>query len=110
MRPEYDFTGGVRGKYVRARKENGYTIRVYNADDTFAETHVVGEKTIILVPDVSECFPDSQAVNHALRTLLSLVPEKRKAAQSVSEKSDGTPTLVGLRPAEAGAAKISDSL
>jgi hypothetical protein len=53
---------------------------VYNADGTFTETHVLGEKTVVLAPDVSEYFPDSEAVNHALRTLLSLVPEKRKAA------------------------------
>ena len=79
VRPEYDFTGGVRGKYARELRENGYTIRVYNADGTFTETHVLGEKTVVLAPDVSEYFPDSQAVNHALRTLLSLVPEKRKA-------------------------------
>ena len=80
MRPEYDFTGGVRGKYARELREHGYTIRVYNADGTFTETRVLGEKTVVLKPDVSEYFPDSQAVNHALRTLLSLVPEKRKAA------------------------------
>ncbi len=80
MRPEYDFTGGVRGKYARELRENGYTIRVYNADGTFTETRVLGEKTVVLESDVSEYFPDSQAVNHALRTLLSLVPEKRKTA------------------------------
>jgi hypothetical protein len=80
MRREYEFKGGVRGKYARELRENGYTIRVYNADGTFAETRVLGEKTVILAPDVSEYFPDSQAVNHALRTLLSLVPEKRKTA------------------------------
>ncbi len=80
MRPEYDFTGGVRGKYARELRENGYTIRVYNADGTFTETRVLDEKTVVLESDVSEYFPDSQAVNHALRTLLSLVPEKRKTA------------------------------
>ncbi len=79
MRPEYDFTGGVRGKYARELRENGYTIRVYNADGTFTETRVLGERTIVLESDVSEYFPDLQAVNHALRTPLSLVPEKRKA-------------------------------
>jgi len=68
-----------RGKYARELRENGYTIRAYNADGTFTETHVLGEKTVVLEPDVSEYFPDSQAVNHALRTLLSLVPDKRKA-------------------------------
>ena len=80
MRPEYDFTGGVRGKYARELRKNGYTIRVYNADGTFTETRVLGEKTVVLEPDVSEYFPDSQAVNHALRALLSVVPEKRKTA------------------------------
>ena len=80
MRPEYDFTGGVRGKYARELRENGYMIRVYNTDGTFTETRVLGEKTVVLESDVSEYFPDSQAVNHALRTLLSLVPDKRTAA------------------------------
>jgi len=80
MRPKYDFTGGVRGKYARELRENGYMIRVYNADGTFTETRVLGEKTVILEPDVLEYFPDSQAVNHALRTLLSLVPDKSKVA------------------------------
>ncbi len=80
MRPEYDFTSGVRGKYARELRENGYSIRVYSADGKFTEIHVLGEKTVVLAPDVSEYFPDSETVNHALRTLLSLVPEKRKAA------------------------------
>jgi len=80
MRPEYDFTSGVRGKYARDLRENGYTIRVYNADGTFTETRVLGEKTVVLEPDVSAYFPDSQAVNNALRTLVSLIPDKRKAA------------------------------
>ena len=54
MRPEYDFTGGVRGKYARELRKNGYTIRVYNADGTFTETRVLGEKTVVLEPDVSD--------------------------------------------------------
>jgi hypothetical protein len=43
MRPEYDFTGGVRGKYARGLRKNGYTVRVYNADGTFTETRIVRE-------------------------------------------------------------------
>ncbi len=80
LRPEYDFSGGVRGKYAKTLKENGYTIRVYHRDGTFTETHVLGEKTIALEPDVQEYFPDSKAVNRALRTLISLIPDKRKSA------------------------------
>ncbi len=78
MRPEYDFSGGVRGKYAKAIRENGYTIRVYEADGTFTEKCVAGENTVTLAPDVREYFPTSRAVNRALRTLIALVPEKRK--------------------------------
>jgi hypothetical protein len=77
MRAEYDFTGGVRGKYAAALREDGYTIQEYNTDGTFTETRVLGEKTVTLAPDVWEYFPSSQAVNHALRTLISLIPEKQ---------------------------------
>ena len=50
MRPEYDFTGGVRGKYAKR----------------FAE----GTNVVILEPDVAERFPNSEAVNKALRKLI----------------------------------------
>lgn len=49
MRDHYEFSGGVRGKYA-AR---------------FAESSNV----VVLAPDVAELFPDSVAVNEALRTL-----------------------------------------
>ena len=78
IRPEYDFSKGVRGKYAKALRENGYTIRVYHADGTFTEKRVLGEKTILLEPDVSEYFPNSKSVNRVLRTLISILPEKRK--------------------------------
>jgi hypothetical protein len=76
MQPEYDFSGGIRGKYARTLKENGYTIRIYHPDGTFSERLVLGEKTIILDADVWEHFSSSDAVNNALRTLISLVPQK----------------------------------
>ncbi len=81
MLPEYDFSGGVRGKYAKTLREQGYTIRVYQADGTYTETRVLGEKTVVLEPDVWEYFPDSQAVNRALRALIAIAPEKRKAAK-----------------------------
>jgi hypothetical protein len=79
MRPEYDFSGGVRGKYARALRGQGYTIRVYEADGSYTETRVLGEKTVVLEPDVWEYFPNSQAVNEALRALIAIVPGKQKA-------------------------------
>ena len=51
MRDEYDFTGGVRGR--------------------FYEEYVKGTNTILLDPDVAEVFHDSEAVNQALRTLIA---------------------------------------
>ena len=79
MRPEYDFTGGVRGKHYKVLREEGCIIRIYNDNGTVTERHVAGERTVILEPDVYEYFPNSQAVNQALRTLISLVPEERLA-------------------------------
>ncbi|MDM8537690.1 hypothetical protein QUF70_13110 [Desulfobacterales bacterium HSG17] len=76
MRPEYDFSKGVRGKYAKTLKEDGYTIRIYHDDGTFSERRVLGQKTIVLDNDVWEHFPSSDAVNNALRTLISLVPNK----------------------------------
>ena len=76
MLPEYDFTGkkGVRGKYYLARQK-GYTVRIHNEDGSVTETHY--GPTIILEPDVATYFPDSESVNNALRTLISILPKKQ---------------------------------
>jgi len=50
MRPEYDFTGAVRGKYYERFRQ--------------------GSNVILLDPDVSAAFPTSASVNQALRTLM----------------------------------------
>lgn len=52
MRPEYDFLGGVRGKYYEAYKQS---------------TNIV-----VLDPDVEEVFRDSASVNKALRLLTKI--------------------------------------
>ncbi len=83
IRPEYDFSGGIRGKYAKTLKKNGYTIRVYHADGTYTEKRVLGEKTVVLEPDVWEYFQDSEAVNHALRTLIGLVLSKPKNKEAM---------------------------
>ncbi|MDM8522204.1 hypothetical protein QUF80_02435 [Desulfococcaceae bacterium HSG8] len=77
MRSEYDFSGAVRGKYAGRLIEDGYITRIYHTDGTFSERRVPGEKTVILDEDVWEYFPSSDAVNNALRTLISLVPDKQ---------------------------------
>lgn len=52
MRPEYDFSDGVRGKYYEAYKQS---------------TNI-----IVFEPDVAEVFRDSAAVNEALRLLTKI--------------------------------------
>ncbi len=61
MRTEYDFRGGVRGKYA-ARYRRGTNI-------------------IVLDPDVAEVFGTSESVNRALRALLEIrsrLPRSRR--------------------------------
>jgi hypothetical protein len=53
MRPEYDFSNAVRG--------------------VTAARYAQGTNVVLLDPDVAQLFPDSRAVNEALRTLTRLV-------------------------------------
>ena len=79
MLPEYDFRRGVRGKHARAYRQ-GHTVRVRHPDGTTTVQYFTpAEGAVILEPDVQEYFPDSQAVNRALRTLIELIPSKRRA-------------------------------
>ncbi|MEI2611179.1 MAG: hypothetical protein V9G20_21315 [Candidatus Promineifilaceae bacterium] len=54
---------------------------------TYRETRVLEEQTIVLEPDVQEYFPDSEAVNRALRSLIALIPQKRKRSRTVRKAS-----------------------
>lgn len=51
MRPEYDLSGGVRGKYY--------------------ERYKAGTNVVLLEPDIARVFHDSATVNEALRRYLS---------------------------------------
>jgi len=50
MRSEYDFSGGVRGKY--------------------AAQYAAGTNIVRLEPDIAAVFPDSESVNAALRMVM----------------------------------------
>jgi hypothetical protein len=77
MLPEYDFRGGVRGKHTCALQQ-GYTIKVQHLDGSTTVQHFnLPEGAVMLEPDVQEYFPDAESVNHALRTLIELIPSKR---------------------------------
>lgn len=53
MLEEYDFSGGVRGKYA----------------GRFAR----GSSVVVLDPDVAQVFTDSESVNQALRALAAII-------------------------------------
>ncbi len=79
MLPEYDFTGGVRGKHHQAYR-SGHTVTIHQTDGTkIVQQFKLEEGAVMLAPDVREYFPDEEAVNNALRALISLIPKKRSA-------------------------------
>lgn len=60
MRPEYDMSNAVRGKYVKR----------------FPREVVM----VTLAPDVAAAFPDADSVNEALRVLLKAAKKVAQAA------------------------------
>ncbi len=62
LRPEYDFTGAVRGTHHAA----------YQA----------GTNIVVLDSDVAKAFPDSTSVNRALRLLLEIAENQAHAKRS----------------------------
>jgi len=60
MLEEYDFRGGVRGKY--------------------AGRYAEGTNIVVLDPDVAEVFPDSESVNEALRLLAGIARRQAEKA------------------------------
>jgi len=82
MLPEYDFSGGVRGKHYRAY-QRGYKIIVHKGDGTTEERdYTLPEGAVMLDPDVRAYFPDAEAVNSALRGLIKLIPDARASSNA----------------------------
>jgi hypothetical protein len=76
MLPEYDFSGGVRGKHYQAYHQ-GYKVIVHKIDGTTEERdYSLPEGAIMLEPDVRVYFPDAESVNTALRGLIRLIPHE----------------------------------
>lgn len=59
---EYDFSGGVRGKYAKRYAE--------------------GTNVVVIDPDVMEYFPDHDTVNDALRGLAAIIKKRQKVEAS----------------------------
>ena len=56
MLDEYDFSQGVVGKYAKQYAE--------------------GTNVVLLDPDVAKVFPDSEAVNQALRAIAQIIRQR----------------------------------
>jgi hypothetical protein len=73
MRAQYDFTGGIRGKYARRYAE--------------------GTNVVVLDPDVARLFPNREAVNETLRAVAQIVQiqERRRDGANKAIAPDRRP-------------------
>lgn len=62
MLGEYDFSQGERGKYAKRYAE--------------------GTNVVVLAPDVAAVFPNTEAVNEALRALMKVARETARPAKA----------------------------
>ncbi len=78
MPTEYDFStmkGGVQGKYYQAYRA-GHTVTIHKSDGKVDIQYFrLEDGAVMLEPDVRQYFPNSDAVNKALRCLIPLVAE-----------------------------------
>jgi hypothetical protein len=63
MRDEYDFSGGVGGKYVDRLEK--------------------GSNVVVLDPDVARVFTDSESVNEALRALATIIQHQTQKTREL---------------------------
>ena len=86
MRPEYDFAGMkgvVRGKFYKAYRA-GHKIEVHKADGTTSVQYFkLEEGAVMLEPDVRQYFSNSEAVNKALRSLIAIIPSKKRSSAHI---------------------------
>ncbi len=81
MRSEYDFAsmrGGVRGKHYEEYRE--------------------GRNVVLLQPDVAEAFPTEDAVNEALRGILSTTRAVRRIGGLPDRSLQGRPGAARIKP------------
>ncbi len=79
MLPEYDFSQGVRGKHYQAYRK-GHSVTIHKTDgSTIVQNFKLEDGAVVLEPDVQAYFPNSVAVNSALRCLIPLLPKKGKS-------------------------------
>ena len=83
MKSEYDFSHmkvAERGKYYKAYRA-GHKVVIHNADGTTSVQYFkLADGAVMLEPDVRKYFSNSESVNKALRSLISIIPRKRRTS------------------------------
>jgi hypothetical protein len=62
MKQEYDFSDGVRGKYLKRYRS--------------------GSNVVVLDPEIASIFTSSEAVNEALRTVMRVAAHNKRQLRS----------------------------
>jgi hypothetical protein len=76
----------VRGKHYKPLHK-GYSVHIHKPDGTTVIEHYkIAEGTVMLQPDVRKHFPDSDSVNTALRSLITLMAELPEKGKSHAQK------------------------
>ena len=90
MRSEYDFysmKGAVRGKYYKGYRA-GHKVIIHQPDGTTAVQYFkLEEGAVMLEPDVRKYFPSSDSVNKALRSLIAILPSKKRTPARTKNSS-----------------------
>jgi len=83
IKPEYDFStmkGAMRGKYYKAYRA-GHKVEIHADDGSVSVQYFkLEDGAIMLEPDIKKYFPSSESVNKALRSLIEIIPPKRRAS------------------------------
>jgi len=83
MKSEYDFSsmkGAVRGKYYKAYRA-GHKVVIHQVDGTTSIQYFrLEEGAVMLEPDVRKYFSSSESVNKALRSLIAIIPSKKRTS------------------------------
>lgn len=66
MPDEYDFTGGIRGKY--------------------AQRYAKGTNVVVIDPDIAKYFPDHETVNESLRSLVPIIKMQKSIGSARAKR------------------------
>jgi hypothetical protein len=78
--PEYDFSRGVRGKYYERFRRSS--------------------NVVVLDPDVAKAFPNSEAVNAALRSLADGIKRSRSGKRASARRKRPNNEMKLTKPAK----------